>query len=78
MKSCLTSAQTLAWAKAPWFESNKQLPPESMHLGGEVMHDGLSLDVQVLSQHHLVQSSLAEEADSVGVDVCMQEGHCAS
>ena len=46
------------------------------HLGREIAHDRLSLDMQV--SQHLVGPPAAEETNAIGIDVGAQECHGAS
>ena len=46
------------------------------HLAGEVVHDGLGLDVKVAE--HFIRMPAADEADGVMVDLGTEKGHRAA
>ena len=45
------------------------------HLGGEIVHDRLGLDMQI--SQHLVGAPAPDEADGVAVDMGAEKGHGA-
>ena len=46
------------------------------HASGVILHERVCLDMKV--PEHFIRTPTADEADDVGVNLCQEEGCCAS